>query len=71
VNPSTIVLRAAFVLIALAITSVTWSIGAELTNAPDDISVGAGFMLQGVLALAWLYAGLRVWNHFAGSTKGD
>jgi tellurite resistance protein TehA-like permease len=59
-NPSTIVFRVALVLIALAATSFFSSVGLELTNAPDDVSVDAGFALLGAIVLAWLYLGLRV-----------
>lgn len=63
-NPSVIVFRTAAVLIALVATSFFSSIGLELTNEADDVSVGAGFALLGGIALAWLFFGLRVFKAF-------
>jgi len=61
-NPSVIVFRTALVLVALAATSFFGSIGLELTNEADDVSVGAGFALLGLIGLAWLFFGLRVFK---------
>jgi len=70
INPRAIVFNAALVLLGLAATSYFTSVGLEWTNEADDVSVGAGFALLGAIGIAWLYAGLRVYNKFNGVT-GD
>ena len=59
------------VLLALLATSFLSSVGLELTNEADDVSVGAGFVLLGGIIIAWLYAGLRVYNRFFGKTQTE
>ncbi len=66
IDPRKIVFNVTLVLVGLAATSFFTSVGLELTNEADDVSVGAGFVLLGGISLAWLYAGLRVYSKFFG-----
>lgn len=63
-----IVVRGVMVVVAFIATSYFSSMGMELTNAADDLSVAAGAAILLGLVAAWSYPILRVLQSF---NKGE